>query len=128
MRLRTVIVDMQSSLYAGAVRRSLAQELTEVQVVVSPHPEETAAQCRLLRPYALLMEVTDYTPWKLEERLKLRNSVRRDVPDCRIVLLADEMNHALAEEVKRAKQAGLADAFLFTSATEGYLAAVLDSF
>ena len=90
--------------------------------------EETAAQCRLLQPHALLMEVTGYTPWKLSERLKIRDSVRRDVPECRIVLMVDEIaDRKLAEEVKRAKQEGLVDAFFYASATESYLAAVLDS-
>ena len=83
---------MQSGLYAGTVRRALVQELTEYQVVISPKPEETAAACRLLKPYALLLEVTGYTPWDLEERLKIRESVRRDVPECRIVLIVDENN------------------------------------
>ncbi len=119
---------MQSGLYAGTVRRALVQELTEYQVVISPKPEETAAACRLLKPYALLLEVTGYTPWDLEERLKIRESVRRDVPECRIVLIVDEIaDRKLAEEVKKAKQNGLVDAFLFASASESYLAAMLDS-
>ena len=126
--MRTVVLDMQSGLYALAVRRALVQELTEYQVVISPKAEETAAQCRLLQPHALLMEVTGYTPWKLSERLKIRDSVRRDVPECRIVLMVDEIaDRKLAEEVKRAKQEGLVDAFFYASATESYLAAVLDS-
>ncbi|MBR1658922.1 MAG: hypothetical protein IJ705_01225 [Oscillospiraceae bacterium] len=126
--MRTVILDMQSGLYAGAVRRALVQELTGYQIVISPKPEETAAQCRLLNPYALLLEVTAYAPWRLPERLELRESVKRDAPECRIVLMVDEVaDRSLAGEVKKAKQKGLADAFLYTSATEGYLAAVLDS-
>ena len=119
---------MQSGLYAGTVRRALVQELTGYQVVISQKPEETAAACRLLRPYALLLEVTGYTPWDLEERLKIRESVRRDAPESRIVLIVDEIaDRQLAEEVKRAKQNGLVDAFLYASASESYLAAMLDS-
>ena len=91
MRLRTVILDMQSGLYAGTMRRALVQELTEYQVIISPKPEETAAECR-------------------------------------IVLIVDEIaDKLLAEEVKKAKQSGLVDAFLYASASERYLAAVIDS-
>ena len=119
---------MQSGLYASAVRRALAQELTGYQVVISPKPEDTPAQCRALKPYTLLMEVTGYAPWRLPERLNIRDSVKRDAPECRIVLMVDEFaDKDLAGEVKKAKQAGLVDAFFYTSATEVYLAAVLDS-
>lgn len=128
LSLRTVILDLQSGLYAGAVRRALVQELNGYQVVISPKPEETAAQCRLLTPYALVMEATAYAPWRLPERMKIRDSVKRDAPECRVVLLVDEFaDRGLAAAVKKTKQAGLIDAFLYTSATEGYLAAVLDS-
>ena len=119
---------MQSGLYAGTVRRALVQELTGYQVIISPKPEETAAECRLLKPYALLMEVTGYEPWRLTERLKIRDSVKRDMPECRIVLIVDEIaDRLLAEDVKKAKQNGLIDAFLYASASESYLAAMLDS-
>ena len=126
--MRTVVLDMQSGLYASAVRRALAQELTDTQVLISPRPEETAEQCRLLQPNVLVMEVTGHSPWLPEQRLALREEVRRGAPECRVVLLVDEAaDRTLSEEVKRAKQDGHADAFLFTSATERYLAAVLDS-
>ncbi len=119
---------MQSRLSAGAVRRALVQELTGYQVVISPRPDETASECRALKPYALLMEVTAYTPWKLEERLKIRKSVKREAPDCHILLLVDEVaDRELADAVKKAKQDGLIDAFFYTSASDNYLAAVLDS-
>ena len=128
MRLRTVVLDMQSGLYASAVRRSLLQELTDYQVVISKTPRDTASECRVLQPYALLMEVTPYTPWKLPERLLLRDEVRACAPSCRIILIVDEVaDAALADEVKQAKQDGRIDAFLFSSATERYLAAFMDS-
>ena len=128
MRLRTVILDMQSGLYAETVRRALVQDLTGDQVIISPRPEETAAECRLLKPYALLMEVTGYTPWRLAERLKIRDNVKRDMPECRIFLIVDEIaDNVLAEDVKKAKQNGLIDAFLYASVSESYLAAMLDS-
>lgn len=128
MRLRTVVLDLQSSLYASAIRRSLVQELTDYQVVISKTPQDTAGECRVLQPYALLMEVTGYTPWKLAERLRLRDEVRASAPACKIILIVDEVaDRALADEVKQAKQEGRIDAFLFASATERYLAAFMDS-
>lgn len=119
---------MQSSLYAKAIRRLLVQELDNYQVVISKSPSETAKQCNLLHPYALLMEVTGYTPWRLEERLSIRDMVKKDSADCKIILIVDDVSEPeLAENVKNAKQSGLIDAFLFTSTTENYLVAVMDS-
>lgn len=82
----------------------------------------------LLHPYALLMEVTGYTPWRLEERLSIRDMVKKDSADCKVILIVDDVSEPqIAENVKNAKQSGLIDAFLFTSTTENYLVAVMDS-
>ena len=72
--------------------------------------------------------VRPFSPWLLEERLKLREQVARVAPDCRVALLVDEVaDKDLAQQVKEAKQRGEIDAFVFVSTTESYLAALLDS-
>ena len=74
------------------------------------------------------MEVTGYTPWMLSERLSIRDEVKRHVPSVKIVFLIDDKAEvALVEEIKKAKQDKLIDAFLFTSVSESYLVAVMDS-
>ena len=126
--MKKIVLDMQSRLYAKAIRRLLVQELDNYQVVISKSPNETTKQCKLLQPYALLMEVTGYTPWRLEERLSIRDVVKKDSADCKIILIVDDVSEPeLAENVKNAKHSGLIDAFLFTSTTENYLVAVMDS-
>lgn len=65
---------------------------------------------------------------ELEERLVVREKIRKYNPDCRIVILVDDIaDKALANEVKKTKKDGLIDAFLFGSATDSYLAAMMDS-
>ena len=126
--MRKIILDIQSGLYAKAIQRILMQELDEYQILISESPGSTVEQCRMFRPYALLMEVTGYTPWMLEERLAIRKEVAGIDPDCKVVLLVDDVaDRALAEGVKNAKKNGLIDAFLFGSATDSYLAAMMDS-
>ena len=126
--MRIIILDMQSQLYAKAIRRILAQEIGGDNIVIVKTPEETPGICRVMQPYALLMEVTAYSPWMLSERLNTCTWVRHDAKDCKIVLIVDDVaDRQLAEQVKKAKQDGKIDAFLFTSATESYLAAVVDS-
>lgn len=126
--MRKIILDIQSGLYAKAIRRILMQELDEYQIIISESPGKTVERCRMFRPYALLMEVTGYTPWMLEERLAIREAVARNNPDCKVVILVDDVaDKVLAESVKNAKKDGLIDAFLFGSATDSYLAAIMDS-
>lgn len=126
--MRKVVLDLQSGLYAKAVRRILVQDLDEYQVDISKNPTETVERCRILQPNVLLMEVTGYTPWMLSERLSIREEVKRHVPSVKIVFLIDDKAEgALVEEIKKAKQDKLIDAFLFTSVSESYLVAVMDS-
>lgn len=126
--MRKVVLDLQSGLYAKAVRRILVQDLDEYQVDISKNPTETVERCRILQPNVLLMEVTGYTPWMLSERLSIREEVKRHVPSVKIVFLIDDKAEgALVEEIKKAKQEKLIDAFLFTSVSESYLVAVMDS-
>lgn len=126
--MRKVVLDLQSELYAKAVRRILVQDLDGYQVDISKNPTETVERCRILQPDVLLMEVTGYTPWMLSERLSVRDEVKRHVPSVKIAFLIDDKAEAaLVEEIKKAKQEELIDAFLFTSVSESYLVAVMDS-
>lgn len=126
--MRKVVLDLQSGLYAKAVRRILVQDLDGYQVDISKNPTETVERCRILQPDVLLMEVTGYTPWMLSERLSIREEVKRHVPSVKIVFLIDDKAEgALVEEIKKVKQDKLIDAFLFTSVSESYLVAVMDS-
>ena len=112
--MKRIILDIQSGLYARTIQRMLLQELEEYHIIISESPSKTVERCKMFRPYALLMEVTGYTPWIN--------------PDCKVVMLVDDVaDKALAESVKQAKRDGLIDAFLFGSVTEQYMAAVMDS-
>lgn len=104
------------------------QELDDYQIVISENPGTTAECCRTFRPYALLMEVTGYQPWSLEERLVIQKKVKEQEPECKTVILVDDVaDKELAEKVKQVKRSGVIDEFIFSSVTESYLAAIMDS-
>ena len=74
------------------------------------------------------MEVTGYTLWKLGERLKLRDAVKKKNPECKIVLVVDEnAEKEVAKQVKQAKKDGLIDQFIYGSISATYLADIVDS-
>ena len=60
--------------------------------------------------------------------MKIRNEVKAKKPDCRVVLVVDEnTQQKLADKVRRAKQDGLTDNFIYGSVSAAYLSAVIDA-
>lgn len=126
--MRRVVVDMQNTLFADAIASALRNFDSDFDVSCSEHPEKTAQLCELTAAQILIMEVTNYTPWKLEERLKLRSVIKERNPDCKIVLVVDENTEKkLADKVRLAKKDGLIDNFIYGSVSASYLSAVIDT-
>lgn len=126
--MKRIILDMQCAMFADAISQALERSDPDFNVLRAEAPEKTAALCRSSLAYALNMEVTGYPPWRLEERLRLRNEVKRQRPDCKILLLVDEnADRALAFRVLQAKKDGRIDNFIYASVSPTYLAAVLDT-
>ena len=126
--MRRVVIDMQNYLFADAIASALKHADSDFDVRRSEKPENTADLCQLSVPYALLMEVSGHSPWRLEERIKIRNEVKRQTPQCKIVLIVDEnAQKPLARRVLQAKKDGLIDNFIFGSISAEYLTAVVDT-
>ena len=91
-------------------------------------PEELVQYSALYSPYAVLMEVTRYPPYGMEERLKIRNAVKNVHPDCKVVLVVDENSETeAADRVRQAKKDGLIDQFIYGSISPAYLVALMDT-
>lgn len=126
--MRRVVVDMQNYLFADAVALALKNADSDFDVLRSESTENTTDLCRLSVPYALIMEVTEYPPWNLEERLQIRSEVKRQNPHCKVVLIVDEnAEKKLARRVRQAKKDGLIDSFIYGSVSTAYLSAVIDT-
>ena len=126
--MRRIVVDMQNYLFADAIAQTLRSADSDFDVRKSESPDKTVELCSICEPYALLMEVTGYTPWKLEERLKIRDELKQIHPHCKIVLIVDEnAEKKLAARVLQAKKDGLIDNFIYGSVSAAYLSAVIDT-
>lgn len=126
--MRRVIIDMKNYLFADAVRRSLISFDADFEPYKTEKTEETAALCQMLHPYALIMEVTEPSPWGLSARMRIRDLVKTQEPHCKIVLMVDENTEKkLADKVRQAKKDGLIDGFIYGSISTTYLAAVIDT-
>ena len=126
--MRRVVVDMQNALFADAIATALRNFDSDFEVYQSESPAKTTDMCAFTEANILIMEVTAYTPWKLEERMKIRNEVKAQSPDCKIVLEVDENTEKkLADKVRQAKKDGLIDNFIYGSVSATYLSAVIDA-
>ena len=126
--MRRIVVNMQNSLFCNAISDTIRASCDDLTPYPVDLPERVADECKWIAPYALLMEVTGYTPWMLEERLKIRDEVKSCHPECKIVLVVDENAEKLAaKEVKELKKNGGIDQFIYGSISATYLADILDS-
>ena len=126
--MRKVVVDMQNALFADAISTTLTNFDSDFQMFQSESPEKTKELCDYTQADILIMEVTAYTPWKLEERMKIRDEVKAGNMDCKVVLVVDEnTEQKLAGQVRQAKKAGHIDNFIYGSISATYLSAVIDA-
>ncbi len=126
--MRRVVIDMQNVLFADAVAEALRRFDPDFDPVMSESPGKTLALCNAILANILIMEVTAYAPWRLEERMKIRNELREQNPGCKIVLVVDENTEKkLADRVRQAKKDGLVDNFIYGSISSSYLSAVIDA-
>lgn len=126
--MRRVVIDMQSILFADAVAEALRRFDSDFDPVMSESPDQTLALCNAVLANILIMEVTAYAPWRLTERMKIRDGLRATDPNCKIVLVVDENTEKkLADQVRQAKKDGLVDNFIYGSISSSYLSAVIDA-
>lgn len=126
--MKKIVLDIQSGIHAHNMERMLMQKLDDYQVVISESPDSTAEWCKSHRPDVLLMEIKAYSPWMFSERMGICEKVRKNTPDCRIILFVDdESDFNLTEKVQQARREGLIAAFLFGSVSDNYFASVIDS-
>jgi nitrogen regulatory protein PII len=125
--MKRIVVNMQNSLFCNAIADTLRRLGNELEPYTINDVDKVVEECKWLTPYALLMEVTGYTPWKLCERMKIRDEVKKWWPECKIVLIVDEnAEKEVAEQVKQAKKDGLIDQFIYSSISSTYLSAIVE--
>lgn len=125
--MRRVVIDMQA-LFAAAAEDALCKSGFGFDTVKSKSPEQTLSMCEAQPFDVLLMDVMSYPPRTLEERLLIRDELKRNDPNGKIVLMVDENTEKrAADRVRRAKKDGLIDDFIYNSTSPTYLAAVLDA-
>lgn len=120
--MRKIVVDMQNFLFADSVATAFRSSGYDIDVIRTESPKDTLELCQVYKPYVLIMEVTSYTPWKLDERLNLREQVKAVCPECKIALIVDSnTERQAAKDIRDAKKNGLIDQFFYGSMTAEHL-------
>lgn len=126
--MRRILINMQNTLFCNAIADTLRRSGNELDTYSVDSPDRVIEESKWIAPYAILLEVTGYTPWKLEERMKIRDAVKEKNPECKIVLVVDEnAEKDVAKRVKQAKKDGIIDQFIYGSISASYLADIMDS-
>ena len=126
--MRRIVINMQNSLFCNAIADTLRNSGNELDPYTVDLPDRVVDECKRVSPYALLMEVTGYTPWEMFERMKIRDEIKQLLPECKIVLIVDEnAEKDVAELVKQAKKDSLIDQFIYGSISASYLADIVDT-
>ena len=126
--MRRILINMQNTLFCNAISDTLRRSGNELDTYSVDSPDRVIEESKWIAPSAVLLEVTGYTPWKLEERMKIRDAVKEKNPECKIVLVVDEnAEKDVAKRVKQAKKDGIIDQFIYGSISASYLADIMDS-
>ena len=121
-----IVINTQNFMFADMIKRTL--EGDDFSVTVVEKPEKLMQEFNRTAANIVLMEVTGYTPWKIEERIKLRHQIKQIDANCKIAFLVDEKAEpAVAQKVLRAKTDCLIDQFIYTSISASYLLGVIET-
>ena len=127
--MKDIVISVQNALLSEAILRAICQRgQFRCQQVAPGRPQEIVSVCKTLQADIVLMEVNRFPAATLKKRLETGERLRRMLPECRIVLLCDEVaDPELAERVVGVRQLGQIDGFFYASVTAGYLGAALES-
>ncbi len=128
--LKKIAVSIRNRVFSESIHLILRQTGDFRPVRISAQsPGAIQIECESAKPEILLMDVTPTPPGTtLADRIELIGRLRQTLPDCKMVLLCDEIAYPeLAHEVMRAKQIGKIDAFFYASVTAEYLTAALNA-
>ena len=121
-----IVINTRNYMFADMIMRTL--EGNDFSVTVAEKPERLMQEFNRTAANIVLMEVTGYTPWNIEERMRLRRQINQIDSECKIVFLVDEKaDPTVAKKVRQAKTDGLIDQFIYTSISASYLLGLMET-
>lgn len=126
--MKTVITNICNSLMAVSISDILQETGGYTVRSVRGGRTDLIEECKAASADIALLEVAYNPGFTIDERLEGVGRLRQLSPDCKVLLICDENSAPdLARRVVQAKRDGLIDDFVYSSVSEGYLVAMLDS-
>lgn len=124
--MKRVLLSMRNFLFSDAIAEILLAG--GFNVVRVEDPEEIVETGLWFSPCILMMEVSSKSPYKIKDRLKIGEELRKKNPMVKLVFVVDEnADKEVAHRVKEAKIDGLIEQFIFGSISASYLTAILET-
>ncbi|KIR02826.1 hypothetical protein P261_01641 [Lachnospiraceae bacterium TWA4] len=121
-----VLVNTQNFMFANMIQQTL--EKGDFNVTIAKNPQNVIGEFNRQASNIVILEVTGYTPWKFEERMKLRQQIKQIDSYCKIVVLVDEKTEPqVAAKVRQAMIDGLIDQFIYMSISASYLLGIMET-
>lgn len=126
--MKKVITNICNSLMAMSITDILQETGAFSVCPVDGCRDDLAAECKAASADIALLEVAYNPGFTVDERLRDVFLIRRTASGCKVLLMCDDNSAPdLARRVVQAKRDGLIDDFVYSSVSEGYLVAMLDS-
>lgn len=124
--MKRIILSIRNVLVQEAIEKSLQESgAFLVETSDSQSPLEVIKKCNAFLTNILLMDVTRSSDGNFDNRLKIINSLNKNI---KIALLCDSISDPeIAHMVKKAKEDNLIDAFFYETVNLSYLSAVLET-
>jgi hypothetical protein len=127
--LKNIVVSMQNALLADSIVKALRETGNfRPERILPDRIGGILPICSALNADVLVMEVGRQSNYSLSARLAIAQTLSRALPTCKTALICDEnADPEIAAQVKKAKQDGRIDAFVYASVSASYLMAMLDA-
>lgn len=125
--MKTVVVSICNSLMAVSIS-GILQRMGGFAVRSIRAGDSVVAACEAEGADIVLMEAAYNPGFTMSELLSEARLLKEALPSCKVLLICDENSAPdLARKVARAKRDGLIDEFIYSSVSESYLTAVMDT-
>lgn len=126
--MRRLLINMQSNLFATAITNAIKASSLEFDCYISKDAKEIKETMAWFSPSIILLEVTTISPYSIDERIDLINSLKKNTPELKVVFVVDEyVSKELTTKVKECKKKAIIDQFVYGSVTSSFLVDLLDS-
>lgn len=122
--MQNIILIMQRKAIAQTLMNKL-QDSPDIRLIYQPDYHSAQATIEGQNAKAALIEVTESRPYDMDYCLALCKRLRKNTPECKLLLMCPEQDEESIKQVVNAKGKKLIDDFVFYDVTMDYLTSKL---